>query len=241
MEGGAIKREDAGIIARGLKETQRHLQKGNIFSCLVCFKGTLEKMLQIKMIPSDEKELNQEINAFQSTLSASKTFRDIYGPVTFRDNDIATALDFMRQLIEIKEEEAMALLAAEDEKDTAENSPDTVLIRDVKALIEKGDHTAAQDLLADHEELSSHLVSAYNETGIEHRRAERFDEAVKAFKKALVVQPNDEGLYYNLARALIGKNEWKEAAEAIGKGLQINPDFTEGIKLLKYIRGKDWE
>src|SRR3990172_4496017 len=100
-----IKREDAAYISRDLHECQRHLQKGNIFSCLVCFQHLLKKMLMTQMLPTDEKDLNKEINSFQQDLAASKIFRDVYGPVTFRDNDIPTALDFMGQLVEIKEEE----------------------------------------------------------------------------------------------------------------------------------------
>ena len=51
-----------------------------------------------------------------------------------------------------------------------------------------------------------------------------------------MVNPRDEGLYYNVARVYISKEEWKTAAETIGEGLKVNPDFGEGIKLLKYIR-----
>ena len=77
-----IKREEAAYISRDLHECQRHLQKGNIFSCLVSFQRLLKKMLVTKMLPTDERDLNKEFNSFQKELAASKIFRDVYGPVT---------------------------------------------------------------------------------------------------------------------------------------------------------------
>jgi len=235
-----IKREEASIIARELKACQQHLKKSNIFSCLVCFQEVLKKMLVTKMLPSDSKQLNNDINIFQHDLAASNVFRDVYGPVTFRDDDIETALDFMKQLIEIKNEETQALLAEETDRSTAAETDDLNQIQQIKVLIEKGDYAAAQELFADQEEIISLLIDEYNAAGIEHRRAGRYEEAIREFKKALVVLPLDEGLYYNLARTLIDKGAWREAAETIGGGLKINPDFTEGIKLLKYIREHGW-
>jgi tetratricopeptide (TPR) repeat protein len=219
-----------------LSDCQRHLRKGNIFSCLVCFEGVLKKMLGTKMLPNDSKQLNKDINTFQHDLATSDIFKDVYGPVTFRDDDIATALDFMKQLIELKDEETRLLLAGEPNAEITEGESSLSQIQQIKVLIEKGNYAAAQELFADKEELISLLVDEYNAAGIEHRRAGRHEEAIKEFRKALVVLPLDEGLYYNLARTMIDKKAWKEAAETIGAGLQVNPDFTEGIILLKYIR-----
>lgn len=235
-----IKREEASVIARELKACQQHLKKSNIFSCLVCFQEVLKKMLVTKMLPSDSKQLNNEINIFQHDLAASDVFRDVYGPVAFRDDDIETALDFMKQLIEIKNEETQALLAEEIDRPAAAGTDDINQIQQIKVLIEKGDYAAARELFADQEEIISLLIDEYNAAGIGHRRAGRYEEAIREFRRALVILPRDEGLYYNLARTFIDKGAWKEAAETIGAGLQVNPDFTEGIKLLKYIREKGW-
>ena len=235
-----IKREEASIIARELKACQQHLKKSNIFSCLVCFQEVLKKMLVTKMLPSDSKQLNNDINVFQHDLADSKVFRDVYGPVTFRDDDIATALDFMKQLIEIKDEETRALLAETSAWEATAGTDNINQLQQIKVLIEKGDYAAAQELIADQEEIISLLIDEYNAAGIAHRRAGRHEEAIREFNKALVVLPRDEGLYYNLARTFIDKGAWREAAETIGDGLKVNPDFIEGIKLLKYIREHGW-
>jgi tetratricopeptide (TPR) repeat protein len=238
----AIKRDEAGNIAGKLNECKNNLQRGNIFSCLVAFKEVLEKMSSTRMIPADEKELNAEINIFQKKLSSSSIFRDVYGPVTFRDNDIAPALALMQQLIEIKTEEINELMAA---KEAAQASPDgtspeadgiNTQVKQIKILIEQGDYAITQEMLVNREDLISILADDYNGAGIEHRRAGRYDEALSEFKKILVFNPQDEGLYYNIARVYIAKKEWKTAAETINEGLKINPQFGEGIKLIKYIR-----
>jgi len=231
-----IKREEASIIAKELKHCQLNLKKGNIFSCLVCFEGVLKKMLGTNMLPSDSKQLNEDINSFQHDLASSKTFKDVYGPVTFRDNEIATTLDFMQQLIEIKNEETRALLEAATGGDTGGDTALAAKVQQIKVLIEQGDYTDAQEMIADNEEIMDVLLGEYNAAGIEFRQAGQYDEAIIAFRKALVVLPNDEGLYYNIARAFIGKKAWKDAAEEINAALKINPEFAEGIKLLNFIR-----
>jgi tetratricopeptide (TPR) repeat protein len=238
----AIKRDEAGNIANKLNVCKKNLQKGNVFSCLIAFKEVLEKMNSTRMIPADEKSLNNEINIFQKKLASSNIFRDVYGPVTFRDNDIAPALALMQQLIQVKEEEINEIMTAKEKEQASLDgtSSDTgginAEVKQIKILIEQGDYATAQDMLQNREDLISILVDDYNGAGIEHRRAGRYDEALNDFKKILVVYPRDEGLYYNIARVYIAKKEWKTAAETINEGLKINPDFGEGIKLLKYIR-----
>ena len=235
-----IKRDEAGNIVGKLSECNNHLQRGNVYSCLVAFKEVLEKMNSTKMIPTDEKALYAEINIFQKNLSSSKIFLDVYGPVTFRDNDIAPALALMQQLIEVKEDEIKELMAAKEEalasQDGAAADGINAQVKQIKILIEQGDYAIAQEMLVNRDDLISILVDDYNGAGIEHRRAGRYDEALNEFKKALVVSPQDEGLYYNIARVYIAKMEWKRAADTIIEGLKINPEFEEGIKLLKYIR-----
>jgi len=234
----AIKREEASKIISKINECKNSLQRGNIFSCLISFKEALEKMNTTRMLPADEKALQKEINAFQKNLSASPIFKDTYGPVTFRDNDNAPTLALMGQLIEVKEQEIQEVMVRQEEQADPDqpSSGDHEIVDQIRILVEKGDYATAREMLQNREEVLAILVDGYNGAGIEHRRAGRFDEALLEFKKALAVYPQDEGLYYNIARVYIAQKKWKEAAETINEGLQMNPHFPEGIKLLKYIR-----
>ncbi|MHB8770837.1 MAG: tetratricopeptide repeat protein [Syntrophales bacterium] len=234
-----IRREDTAIIFKRLDECRRHLQKGNIFSCLISFRDALKKMKATRMLPADEKELNKIINEFQEQLAYSKTFRDVYGPVTFRDNDIDTALDFMNQLIMIKEEEINQSLAeTETEEEMLAKKFATLQekLEKIKMLISIGDHALAQGLIGEDDEIISQLIDFYNTEGITHRRNRDSERALQEFRKALVVYQQDEGIFYNLARVHVERLEWKCADEAIRSALNINPEFAEGKTLLAHIQ-----
>jgi tetratricopeptide (TPR) repeat protein len=234
-----IRREDAAVIFKRLDECRRHLQSGNIFSCLTSFRESLKKMKETRMLPADEKELNKIINEFQEQLAYSRTFKDVYGPVTFRENDIDTALDFMNQLITIKEEEInQSLAATETAEETLAKQFSSIQekLEKIKTLITIGDHALAKELIGEDDEIISQLIDFYNTEGITYRRNKECERALQEFKKALVVYQQDEGIYYNLARAHMERNEWPPAEEAILSALNINPDFPEGKTLLAYIR-----
>ncbi len=234
-----IRREDTAVIFKRLDECRRHLQKGNIFSCLICFREALKRMKETRMLPADEKELNKIINEFQEQLANSRTFKDVYGPVTFRDNDIETALDFMNQLIIIKEEEinqSLELSETEEEMLAKQFASLQEKLEKIKTLISIGDHTLAKELIGEDDGIISQLIDFYNTGGITFRRNKDYERALQEFKKALVVYQRDEGIYYNIARAHGERSEWKDAEEAILSALNINPDFPEGKILLEYIR-----
>jgi tetratricopeptide (TPR) repeat protein len=236
MQGG-IKRDEAGNILRKLKECRVQLQKENIYSCLLTFRDVLEMMGKTRMLPADDKQLHKEINSFQADMAASRAFRNLYGPVTFKDNDIETALDFMKQLIQIKEEEIVA--GMQDQKDgradTAQADDIQQRIDQIMVYIERGDYETAKKMAERDEEAADVLVEMYNAAGIESRREQDFDKAIKIFKKALFIHPDDEVLYYNLARVYVESKDWKSAENAIQEALKSNPDFQEGVKLMNFI------
>jgi len=234
-----IKRDEISEITLKLRDCKYHLQRGNIFSCLVAFRDALEKMLSTRMIPSDEKELRSEINAFQQQLAASRIFREVYGPVTFRDDDLKTSLAFMKQLIDLKEEETRALLEERQSQRVGKEGEETEgydLITQAKVLIERGNYSEAAELLTGNEEAAYLLAEEYNTSGIQLRKERRFNDAANEFRKALAIKGRDEHLYYNLARVYIDQGNWPLAATTIVEGLKINPHFAEGQTLLKYIR-----
>ncbi len=235
---GEIKREDAGRLTKKLLECRLHLQKENVYSCLTGFRDILEKMQTTRMLPVDEKQLRQDVNAFQTELASSKAFRHLYGPVTFTDDDIATSLDFMKQLIQIKEEEIVAAMEAQQQDATMEGVSDDLQkrVQEIMVPAEKGDFSTARSMADKDEEAADALIELYNSMGIQYRIAKEFDKAVTTFKKALFVRPDDEGLYYNMARSFIEAGDWKSASNTIDEGLKSNPEFQEGLKLQAFIR-----
>jgi tetratricopeptide (TPR) repeat protein len=234
---GEIKREDAGRITGKLHECRVHLQKDNIYSCLIGFRDVLEKMHNTRMLPGDEKKLYQDINEFQTELAASRAFRHLYGPVTFKDDDIDTALDFMKQLIQIKEEEIAAAMESQRNGNLSSEKPADLQrrVQEIMLHVEKGDFDTARNLAEKDEEAADALIDIYNTSGIQFRVDGDFDQAVATFKKALFVCPADEGLYYNMARSYIAAGDWKSANSTMEEGLKRSPDFQEGLRLQAFI------
>ncbi len=224
----AIVRERASEISRTLANCRKFLRPGKRLSCLCGFKDVLERMVVTRMLPADEKELREAINDFQQQLMTNSTFKNTFGPVTFQDDNNETTLAFVRQLVNVSEEDIARNLAG-----GAETQENRALM--IMRLIDKGEHEKARALIGTNEDLLSFILQTYNSLGIQARREGNFEKAVTELKKALSVAPDDEGILYNLARAYAAKKEKKPAVESIQKALKINPAFTEGKALLQSI------
>jgi len=236
-----IKREEINNIFKQLNECKAKIKQGNVHTCLVYFKSVLEKTLSTQMLPSDEKELMVEVNSFQLTLSESKDFKKIYGPVSFHAKDLSTSLDFVKQLIRVEVEEL------QDNVDLSQKSDVSVqdAAKDMEAeaqmimnIIDQGEYAQARELIADNDLLTTFVVQTYNSNGIRFRKEGAYDKAIGEFEKALAILPDDEGLYYNIARVQVERKDWKLAESSIREALKINPLFKEGDDLLKYINTK---
>ncbi|MBI5815145.1 MAG: tetratricopeptide repeat protein [Nitrospinae bacterium] len=71
----------------------------------------------------------------------------------------------------------------------------------------------------------------FNEYGIELRRGKMYDLAVTNYTKAIEIDPDDEALYFNMARALHENGNASDAVKCLEQALKIKPDFNEA-KLL---------
>jgi len=243
----AINREEVGRIEKKLNEARLLLQQDKLHPCLVKFKESLESLLRTKMLPSDSKDINEKFNNFQALISNTPSFTKTFGPVTFRDNDASTTLEFVNQLLIVKDQEIKgymeeqvgladeSLQGIEKTEDTEESEIET-RANEAKSYIDHDDYEAAKAIIGKNDEILWWLLQEYNTSGIEYRRQGRFREALNEFKKALSLQPDDEGLYYNIARIHIELNEWKEALHAIQEALKMNPEFNEGNNLESFIR-----
>jgi len=229
MQGG-IKREEAGLITKKLYNCRIQLQKENVYSCLLAFRDVLEKMGKTRMLSADKKLLQNDINVFQEELASSRAFRNLYGPVTFKDDDLETALDFMKQLIQIKEEEIVAAMEIEGTDVKGQEDMQQRIDR-IMVFVERGEVTGARKMAQQDEEAADALIEMYNAAGIQYRIEEDFEKSVMTFKKAILFRPDDEGLYYNMARAYISAGDWDSAKNTMEEGLKMNPDFQEGIQL----------
>ncbi len=108
-----------------------------------------------------------------------------------------------------------------------------------KAHIALGETEQAREhfkRMSDNEELfDEEHKHTFNELGIELRRNGMYDDAIENYERAIKISPEDEVLYYNIARAYKGKGENKSALEVLRKALEIDPDFKEAADLIKTI------
>ncbi|OPY86979.1 MAG: Tetratricopeptide repeat protein [Smithella sp. PtaU1.Bin162] len=230
----------AAKIRRKLDECKNHLQLNNLFSCIVSFREVLEFFINAtNMSEADKNKVVAPLNDFQQTLSNSHQFRDLYGSVAFRDNDFRTSYEFIGQLIKIKEDEIASVLINKEVGEilnlgnlNEEEQQKTLMM---VSLVERGEQSVLQKLVSENDDLASLVLTYYNDNGINSRATGDINKAIQEYKKALFVSPHDEHLFYNLARACMETGDKKSAEENIRRALSINPDFTEGTKLLNYI------
>lgn len=230
----------AGDIIHKLEECKRHLNQGNLFSSIVSFREILDAYINADEIKKPDKaRLASAINNFQRQLAVSQFFNDIYGKVYFRDNDFSTSYDFLCQLITIKEEEIADVLVNEEVTQKLNldnlNQDEQKTVKLMISLVERGESSDLHELVENHDDLGSLILTYYNENGINLRKGGNIEKAIVEYKKALIVSPDDENIYYNLARAYIEIGQKKNAKTSIENALRINPDFSEGLKLFMYI------
>ncbi|MDR3154486.1 MAG: tetratricopeptide repeat protein [Deltaproteobacteria bacterium] len=81
--------------------------------------------------------------------------------------------------------------------------------------------------------LRPNTTNVYNTLGIIYRHQGRLQEAVGAYDKARKVHPDDENIFFNLARVYIDLNDIPNAQEALRKALSLNRRFTPAADLLR--------
>ena len=230
----------AGEIIHKIEECKRHLNQGNLFTSIVMFREVLDNYINTQDVKkADKARLASAINHFQRQLAVSQFFNDIYGKVYFRDDDFATSYDFLCQLITIKEDEIAEVLINEEVAQKLElsrlNNEDQRTVKLMISLVERGESSDLHKLVEGYDDLGSLILTYYNDNGINFRKSGNIDKAIVEYKKALIISPNDEHVYYNLSRAFIETGQKRNAKASIERALHINPDFEEGQKLFRYI------
>ncbi len=75
----------------------------------------------------------------------------------------------------------------------------------------------------------------YNTLGIQFRKRGKYKLAINAYKQALKLNPYDENIHFNMAKALFFAKKYKSSLKFIENAKKINPEFTEADSLEKMI------
>jgi tetratricopeptide (TPR) repeat protein len=98
----------------------------------------------------------------------------------------------------------------------------------------------AKELFAEILASDAYAVNPYNSLGVQLRLKGDVAGAIHAYNRALELTPDDENIYYNLAKASHLAGQTQNARETITRALELNPSFAKARDLYRLISGKHW-
>ncbi len=98
----------------------------------------------------------------------------------------------------------------------------------------------AKDSFVEILKYDSKTPNPFNSLGVKMRRAGDLPGALHAYKQALELTPDDENIYYNIAKAYFLMGDLQNSNSHITRCLTLNSDFAEAKELYKKIFGMDW-
>ena len=223
----------------GTGHTQKHVEQ-KIF-CIA--RETEEDVIEVRYLGADDKPLETSEKIPKRAFVRDFTFQPYYF-----ENKQAEKKKKANKHIAVAEEHARRneLFSAEYEFKNALNLDEENLRANFgigNVYLRMGEKEKAQEIFkklshidAIFEETNKHL---FNECGIQLRKQQLCREAIDYYKKALDLSPEDENLFFNLARAHYENGDTEKARETVYRALAIQPEFKEGKALLEYIAKHD--
>ncbi|WFS63648.1 tetratricopeptide repeat protein [Pseudodesulfovibrio thermohalotolerans] len=101
-----------------------------------------------------------------------------------------------------------------------------------------GRYKEAYAMLDDALKDDPNAIHLYNRIGMVLRKMQDYETAEKYYLKALTLTSDDEYLHYNMGRLYYDWRKWAKMASSANKAVQINPDFAEAVKMLKFAQKK---
>lgn len=109
---------------------------------------------------------------------------------------------------------------------------------DVHAQFDRLEET--KELFIEILKYDSETPNPFNSLGVNLRKQGDYPGAIHAYRQALELTPNDENIYFNMAKALYFMGHLEKASEEVIMSLKMNPEFREANKLYQRIHGKPW-
>ncbi|WP_207261787.1 tetratricopeptide repeat protein [Desulfovibrio sp. Huiquan2017] len=107
--------------------------------------------------------------------------------------------------------------------------------------LERGKPARASALFSDLARISTDFEGKdqflFNDFGIALRKCGLFDEAIAFFLRALEFVPDDENLFYNLARAHYENGDWTSSLDYLIQSHKFNPSLPAANDLLELMVG----
>ncbi len=189
--------------------------------------------LLISYTPGEEKELHETINELLATLQDEKS-KEALAQLEEWKNRKYRDLEKAQAALDAKEYDKARYLFS---KISQEFKEDMELKADVgERFLNAELYDEAIEYLTAAYENNPESSHVFNKLGMALRRSKKFDEAERFYRQALNTSPNNEYILFNLGRVYIDWRQWKNVEKTALKALEINPDFVEAQKMLKFAR-----
>lgn len=222
-------------ITLGLGETSRNMVSENYYQAEFLEDGSV----RLALLDNDDNATGLTETITKQTL----------------ESDYQLVLDYFETRPDPKKRAVEKKLAVgrghleKEEYNSAEYEFDGVIKMDQKqveahlgkgqSLVGQGDIEGAKEVfssLAEIDDLYDHKNKhIFNTFGITLRRNSLYDQAISTYAKALKLDPGDENLYYNIARAYYEKGDPVRSEKLLKKTLDLNNNHTQAQSLLKKI------
>ncbi|MCG8683894.1 MAG: tetratricopeptide repeat protein [Desulfobacterales bacterium] len=94
---------------------------------------------------------------------------------------------------------------------------------------------SAEELLTELLESGSNSLNVFNTLGVLHRKKGNMKQALKQYKKALKVHPDEPYIYYNIGRLYLDAKDTENAKTYFQAALDKDHDFDEAKQVIKAI------
>lgn len=249
-----------------LNSVNTMLKKGKYMAAVQNIHDGLILFLKNPVLKDEREEFEDLIYKATHSLNNDKDLRKLYPLViSYKPGEERALLDAMRELLselqkvlndEIQVAAGMKQQAVEkgqehldnQEWDEAKNTFDQLVKTykddtDLKAdiadrYLNASRYDDAYQMLDDALNDDPNAIHLYNRIGMVLRKMNNFETAEKYYLKALSLSKDDEYLHYNVGRLYYDWKKWGKMAQAAQAAVNLNPDFGEAVKMLKFAQKK---
>jgi tetratricopeptide (TPR) repeat protein len=101
-------------------------------------------------------------------------------------------------------------------------------------------YQVVKDLFAEIVKIDRYAPNPYNTLGIDLRRKGMYEQAITAYAKAMELDPEDENISFNMAKALFHKGDRRGSLQYAVRCLALNRAHEQAQILFHSISGEEW-
>lgn len=233
------------------------IREAKITEAMTLLVKALMIYVDLPILKKEKELLEEQFYELELKVSQHANFVNTYGPVSFVQGEHKMAIDFLSQLLDLEPQtfeekmaQVMELIAGESFAEALEKAqalydePEMALERFLAVgdeFLRRGRWEEAKNVYNAAYLKHPESPNLLNRMGISHRKSGEYKQALEYYRKACLLSPDDENLYFNVARLLLDWGKKEKAREALARSLKLNPRFEQALKLKEEIGGQEEE